>query len=166
MRFLITVIVLATLTGCAGAPVIETNVQELQMKSSKVNNFTARDNENIEKLKRLMNDYDLLAISPPVIGSKRRYIIIRDNESYTLMLNPEIIANTGQKNDIETSLVVPGIKAIVTRSENITVLYQDVDKKEQELKASGSLARQIQQQLDLLNGVLIFDVAKSVYGGE
>jgi peptide deformylase len=168
MRFLVTVVLMVILTGCAGSgKIIVTDPFDLRTVSEKVDKVKADDKLAIEDLKNVLkSDKNLFAISAPAIGHKKRLIVFRKGETYDVMLNPEIIGFKGQKNTIETSIVTPGITSVISRFENVTVLYTDLNGKEHEYIATGQISVELQQQIDLLNGVLIFDVAKHIMKGE
>ena len=81
----------------------------------------------------------------------------QDRDQELALINPKITRKKGREFDEEGCLSFPGIQADVERWIEITVTYQDLDGKEQTLKATDLLARIIQHELDHLEGVLFVD---------
>jgi peptide deformylase len=81
----------------------------------------------------------------------------KDRSGELVLLNPKITARKGWEWGEEGCLSFPDIHAEVERSKSITVSYQDLDGKPQELKAKDWLARIIQHEMDHLDGVLFVD---------
>ena len=74
-----------------------------------------------------------------------------------ILINPEIIEQSGEEKSQEGCLSVPETNADVTRCEFVTVQYLDLDGNRQVLKADGLLAVCIQHELDHLKGKLFID---------
>ena len=74
-----------------------------------------------------------------------------------ILINPEIIEQSGEEESQEGCLSVPDTNADVQRSEFVTVQYLDIDEKVQVLKADALLAVCIQHELDHLKGKLFID---------
>lgn len=69
-----------------------------------------------------------------------------------VLINPEIIASSGESEFQEGCLSVPGIFDKVSRAEQITVRATDIDGKSFEMNATGLLAVCIQHEMDHLLG--------------
>ncbi len=85
----------------------------------------------------------------------RRIVVVDVSESQDrllVLINPEIIASSGEAECEEGCLSVPGIYEKVRRSENVTVRALDEHGKDFSLEASGLLAVCIQHELDHLIG--------------
>jgi peptide deformylase len=74
-----------------------------------------------------------------------------------ILINPEIIEQSGEEESQEGCLSVPDINADVKRSEFVTVKFLDIDGKTQVIDADGLLAVCIQHELDHLKGKLFID---------
>ncbi len=74
-----------------------------------------------------------------------------------IMLNPEIINESGTQRDPEGCLSFPNISAQITRANEVTVTYLDLSNQRHTITACGLLARAIQHEVDHLNGVLLVD---------
>ncbi len=73
------------------------------------------------------------------------------------MVNPEITSHEGAQVDEEGCLSVPELTANVDRYKKITVAYQDLEGKAQELTTEDRFAVVLQHEIDHLNGILFLD---------
>ena len=102
-------------------------------------------------------------LAAPQVGIEQKLLVLNPSgdkskrEEELALVNPRILKKKGREWDDEGCLSFPGIRAEVERHVDITVVYQDLDGKEQSLKASGFLARVIQHEMDHLEGVLMVD---------
>jgi len=74
-----------------------------------------------------------------------------------VLVNPEIVAQEGSVCDKEGCLSFPDVGGKITRAEQVTVQYLDLDNRPQMVTARGYLARAVQHETDHLNGVLYID---------
>jgi peptide deformylase len=74
------------------------------------------------------------------------------HDDLRVFINPEMLASSGEKENEEGCLSVPGIYANVTRAEHITVRALDEQGKLFTLEAEGMLAVCIQHEMDHLRG--------------
>ncbi|MBE9605375.1 peptide deformylase [Acetobacteraceae bacterium H6797] len=75
-----------------------------------------------------------------------------------VMINPEVVSVSQELNTYEEGcLSLPEQFAEVTRPAVVTVRYQDLSGKKEQLTADGLLATCIQHEIDHLNGVLFVD---------
>lgn len=74
-----------------------------------------------------------------------------------VLVNPKIVAASGETAIEEGCLSVPEFRAEVPRAEQITVHYQDLEGNPQTLEADGLLAICLQHELDHLRGRLFID---------
>ena len=79
-----------------------------------------------------------------------------------VMLNPEITDRKGQQRAPEGCLSFPEVFVQVSRAEEITARFMDLDGQSRTIRARGLLARAIQHEVDHLNGVLLVDHMTSV----
>jgi peptide deformylase len=73
------------------------------------------------------------------------------------LINPEVLSEEGEYTMEEGCLSIPEVREEVDRPEVIRVTYKDLEFKDQELVASGLVARVILHEIDHLNGVLFID---------
>ncbi len=92
------------------------------------------------------------------VGKLRRMVVVEVEEGKTfVMLNPEIIEQSGKQNDVEGCLSVPEKWGITDRPMNVTVRYMGLDGKMHTAKGTELLARAFCHELDHLDGVLFID---------
>lgn len=80
-----------------------------------------------------------------------------NNHGLLIMLNPEIIATSGNSVMREGCMSVPDYTGDVERATCITVSYMDLAGVSQSLEATGFEAVAIQHEMDHLDGVLFLD---------
>ena len=83
--------------------------------------------------------------------------VSEDKNQPLVLINPEIIEETGFQTHEEGCLSVPGIYAKVKRADQVVVKYQNLEGQQQELAASELLAVCIQHELDHLKGIVFLD---------
>ncbi len=74
-----------------------------------------------------------------------------------ILINPEITASSGKQRDEEGCLSFPDISVHLTRANEVTLDYTDLEGARRTITARGLLARAIQHELDHLNAVLLVD---------
>ena len=94
-----------------------------------------------------------------MIGVRKRIIAFLDESgtmpTYTVMLNPEIIAKSGLYETEEGCLSLLGNPRKCKRYVTIKVKYQDMNLKERSKIFTGWTAQIIQHEVDHCNGILI-----------
>lgn len=96
-----------------------------------------------------------IGLAATQVDVHQRIIVIDVSETrdeLLVLINPEIIASSGNAETQEGCLSVPGIFDKVTRAEEITVRATGIDGKSFEMNASGLLAVCIQHEMDHLMG--------------
>ncbi|SDY13087.1 peptide deformylase [Nitrosomonas halophila] len=96
-----------------------------------------------------------IGLAATQVDVHQRIIVIDVSETrdqLLVLINPEIIASSGESEFQEGCLSVPGIFDKVTRAEQVTVQATDIDGKSFELNATGLLAVCIQHEMDHLLG--------------
>jgi peptide deformylase len=110
--------------------------------------------ETISRIKEVMNaDETILALAAPQLGIDSRIFCIRFNDQIKTFINP--IVTKKSKYDIkpETFVSMPGKEILITRPEELTVVYYTDEFKYEENKLLGSAARLFDQHCQLLDGV-------------
>ena len=118
-------------------------------------------------LRRLADDmaetmYDApgIGLAAPQVAAARRLIVVdvseNRNELMTL-INPEILASSGEEEMKEGCLSVPGVLETVRRAERVTVRALTLQGSTVELEADGLLAVCLQHEIDHLNGTIFVD---------
>jgi peptide deformylase len=103
------------------------------------------------------------------VGDLRRVIVVdtgameeNRTESALVLVNPEIMTETGESTMEEGCLSIPDIREDVIRPDAVRVRYRDLEFNEHEIEVEGLLARVIQHELDHINGILFIDHLNAV----
>ena len=111
-------------------------------------------NEIIAQIKEIIEaDKNILALSAPQIGINKRIFCIRFNDSIKTFINPVITKKAKYEIKPETFISMPGKEILITRPEEITVVYYTDEFKYEENKLLGPAARIFDQHCQLLDGV-------------
>ncbi|MFC1452208.1 peptide deformylase [Verrucomicrobiota bacterium] len=79
-----------------------------------------------------------------------------------VMVDPKIVAASGEQTASEGCLSFPEIYIPIARSAEITVEFTDLDNRRQSVHARGLLARAVQHELDHLQCILLVDRMSAV----
>src|SRR3954462_12369926 len=116
-----------------------------------------------KKLARILDDmydtmieYDGVGLAAPQIGLDARIAIVDiDDDFGTIeMMNPRIIATSGEQTDPEGCLSFPGLYGEVTRPNYVKIEAFDRKGREYTLEAEGLLAREPHHENDHLHAIL------------
>ena len=89
-----------------------------------------------------------------MIGVRKRIIVVRMGPVSMPMINPEIVAKSGEYEAEEGCLSLSGVRKC-RRWRNIEVSYQDAAFLPRRQKYNGWIAQIIQHEIDHCNGVII-----------
>ena len=95
-------------------------------------------------------------LAAPQVGVLRRACVVMDDdtEEYIELINPSIIAQSGEQTGPEGCLSVPGKWGLVTRPNYVRVRAQDRDGKWFEVEGEGLTARCYCHELEHMDGHL------------
>ena len=113
----------------------------------------------VDEMFETMYEEKGVGLAAPQIGESIRVCIVNctgKKEDEVVLINPVIVESSGERTDEEGCLSVPGVRANVTRAEQIKIKAYDRHGREIELEADGLHACCIQHELDHLNGRLFF----------
>jgi peptide deformylase len=122
--------------------------------------------EGLQELVRDMTEtmYDApgIGLAAPQVGESIQLIIVdiaklEIEREALVMINPRIIGHEGSQIDEEGCLSVIDLTANVKRHKKVTVSYQDLTGKPNELTAEDRFAVVLQHEIDHLNGILFLD---------
>ena len=121
-----------------------------------IERFDAKLAALIDDLFDTMYDADGVGLAASQVGVLRRLCIVMDESSgeYLELINPEIIAQSGEQTGLEGCLSVPGKWGIVTRPEKVRVRAQDRYGDWFEAEGEGLNARCFCHELEHLDGHL------------
>lgn len=119
--------------------------------------------EIVLSLKNTMREKDLVSLSAPQIGYKKRVFCIRFGEGdYRTFVNPIIENNTAFQLSRETCTSIPEKTFIRPRFGNITVFYTTPLGKVESRKIVGRSAIVFQHCLDHLDGLMLSDIGLEI----
>ena len=123
--------------------------------------FGPRLHELLDDMRETLIQADGVGLAAPQVGVLRRAVLVIETnhaedeaDSFLELVNPEIIASSGEQTDTEGCLSLPGECGIVTRPMVVTVRAQDRDGNFFEYTGEGLTARCFCHELDHLDGVL------------
>ena len=130
-----------------------------------VTEFNGRLHELLDDMLETLADANGAGLAAPQVGVLRRACIVidMDSEEYIELVNPEIIAQSGEQTGLEGCLSVPGKWGIVTRPNYVRVRAQDRDGNWFEVEGEDMTARCFCHETDHLDGVLYIDKAEETY---
>lgn len=117
-------------------------------------------NKFIDDMFDTMYEHEGIGLAAPQVNVLKRVITIDiegDKTNQIVLINPEIIASSGETGIEEGCLSIPGCRALVPRKEKVTVKALNRQGEEFILEANDLLAICIQHEIDHLNGVLFVD---------
>lgn len=142
----------------------------LRHYGDKVLRRKARNIESIDdSIRRLARDMTELmyssggvGLAAPQVGESVRLIVVdptagEHKEEMFVMVNPRISSSSGQYEDEEGCLCLPGLRLPIRRALEIRVEAQDLDGNPVSRQARGLLARILQHEIDHLDGRLFVD---------
>ncbi|MBO5252788.1 MAG: peptide deformylase [Clostridia bacterium] len=107
----------------------------------------------LEDMNETMNAANGVGLAAPQVGLLRRVVVIDVGEGVIELINPEIIASSGEQNGVEGCLSFPNEWGLVKRPMHVTVRAQDRHGKFFEMSGTELLARAFCHEIDHLNGV-------------
>lgn len=121
-----------------------------------VTEFNGRLHELLDDLLETLADANGAGLAAPQVGVLRRVCVVmdEDSEEYLELVNPEIVAQSGEQTGLEGCLSVPGKWGIVTRPERVRVRAQDRDGNWFEVEGEELTARAFCHEIEHLDGHL------------
>ena len=121
-----------------------------------VTEFNGRLHELLDDLAETLADANGAGLAAPQVGVLRRVCVVmdEDSEEYLELVNPEIVAQSGEQTGLEGCLSVPGKWGIVTRPQRVRVRAQDRDGNWFEVEGEDLTARAFCHEIEHLDGHL------------
>lgn len=128
----------------------------LQKVCRPVTEFNHRLHVLLDDMTDTLAEANGAGLAAPQVGVLRRVCIVMDEASgeYLELVNPEIIAQSGEQTGMEGCLSVPGKWGIVTRPNVVRVRAQDRDGNWFEAEGEGMNARCFCHEIEHLDGHL------------
>ena len=147
----------------------------LRQKCRKVRTIDASIEKLIDDMIETMRDAPGVGLAANQVGVPLRVIVIevpKDDERASdrpedwqlyVLINPQIVKRSGERQLDEGCLSIPGYKATVSRSVSVTAKGLDRNGKEVRIKAENSLlAEALEHEIDHIKGMLYIDHLDSI----
>ncbi|MBR5229041.1 MAG: peptide deformylase [Firmicutes bacterium] len=131
-----------------------------------VGEITDRIQVLIDDMIETMNEAQGVGIAAPQVGVLRRIFIVDIGDGPIVLINPEILEMSGEQEDMEGCLSVPGKAGNVKRANYVKIKGLDREGNEVIHEGTELLARAFQHEYDHLDGILYIDKADEVVDAE
>lgn len=131
--------------------------EDLRKISREVKEITPHILTLLDDMKETLVIEDGGGLAAPQVGVLRRIAVVSYEDKYYELINPKILSESGEVDGEEGCLSIPDVWGLVPRPFEIKVSYTDRNGQQQEIEASGMLARIFCHEIDHLDGVLFVD---------
>ena len=136
----------------------------LRQKAKKVSGADPSIRKLIDDMTETMYEANGVGLAAPQVGVSLRIVVIclpEENAPEIVLINPEIVKKSGEREIEERCLSVPGYAGQIKRAVSVTVKAKDQNWKEVRIKANELLAQALEHEIDHLNGILYVDRVES-----
>ena len=114
----------------------------------------------LDDMKTTLHKANGVGLAAPQVGVLRRIAIVEVEEGQLIeLINPEILSEEGEQEEIEGCLSVPGKWGITHRPMKVKVRATNRNGDTFEVEGEGLLARALCHEIDHLDGVIFYDKA-------
>lgn len=146
----------------AKLPILLFGDPRLRQKAKRVRGVDSSVRRLADDLLETMRAASGVGLAAPQVGELLRVIVIELPEQEPIVLiNPEIVKRTGEREVVEGCLSFPGYWGRIKRSVAVTAKGYDLKGRLIRLKATELLAQCLEHEIDHLNGILYIDYLKS-----
>ena len=143
-----------------GDPVLRKRAKEVARVDDKIRKLAT-------EMLRTLKDAGGIGLAATQVGEELRIFVVDRSQfqletSPLVVINPVIVASSGEQMEEEGCLSLPGTYADVSRPQEMTVKGMDLDEKEILIEARGTLSRVLAHEIDHLDGVLFVDHLSSL----
>ena len=132
----------------------------LRTKCREVEEITPRILTLLDDMVETMHEADGCGLAAPQVGILRRVVVIETEPGELLeLINPKIIAYSGEQYEVEGCLSLPGETVTTKRPMYVTVRALNRKGETIDVTGEGLLARAFCHELDHLDGKLMIDRA-------
>ena len=131
----------------------------LRKKSKKVEVIDEKIRELIQDMKETLHKYDGVGLAAVQVGILKQIVVIHESEDEPIyvLINPEIISQSGAQIVEEGCLSFPNKFAKIKRPEKISIQALDENGKKIKITGEKLLAQAISHEIDHLNGEVFID---------
>jgi peptide deformylase len=138
-------------------PIVTLGDARLRAVGARVDSFGPALHELLDDMTETMRDAPGVGIAAQQVGEALQLCVIEVDDVLYEVANPEIVHLSGEQEDYEGCLSVPGFVAMRKRAEHAVMVGQDRHGKRITISGHGLLARAIQHEYDHLQGELYLD---------
>jgi peptide deformylase len=138
-------------------PIVTLGDARLRVVGAKVESFGPALHELLDDMTETMRHAPGVGIAAQQVGEALQLCVIEVEDQLYEIANPEIVHLSGEQEDYEGCLSVPGFVALRKRAEHAVMVGQDRHGKRITISGHGLLARAIQHEYDHLQGELYLD---------
>ena len=139
----------------------------LRKKCRPVDEITPKILTLLDDMAETMRAAEGVGLAAPQVGVLRRVVVIEVEEGKLIeLINPRIIAYSGEQIGQEGCLSVPGKWGKTKRPMHVTVRALDRHGKEFDISGSELLAKAFCHEIDHLDGKLYIDIATEIEGND
>ena len=143
-------------------PIVLLGDPRLRLKGEPVDSFGSYLHELLDDMTETMRKAPGVGLAAPQVGIALQACVVEVGDQLHELMNPRIVRASGDENDLEGCLSLPGYYAYVTRREKVWVVAQNRHGRKVKVSGSGFLARALQHELDHLDGKLFIDYLESM----
>src|ERR671917_144599 len=133
----------------------------LRERTKRVSTFDASLHRLLDDMLETMRDAPGVGLAANQVGVPLQVAVIEVDGRITELVNPQVVRTSGEQEDWEGCLSIPGYVAEVTRYDKVTVKARDRHGKEFRTKGNELFSRALQHEIDHLNGRLYIDYLES-----
>ena len=133
-----------------------------------VTEFNPHLHQLLDDMLETLEDANGAGLAAPQVGVLRRVCVVldEDSEEYIELVNPEIVAQSGEQTGLEGCLSVPGKWGIVTRPDVVRVRAQDRYGDWFEVEGEGLTARAFCHEIEHLDGHMYYEKTDRLFTEE
>jgi len=131
----------------------------LRKKSRDIISINDKIKQLAEDMIETMHDANGVGLAAPQVGVLKKIVVVDIGEGPIVLINPEIIEQSGEQVGVEGCLSIPGRAGEVKRPNYVKVKALNLDGEEIIVEGREFLARAMCHEIDHLNGILYIDIA-------
>ena len=136
----------------------------LRQKAKKVTGIDPSIRKLIGDMLETMHQVNGVGLAAPQIGVSLRIVVIQlpeEGAEPIILLNPEIVKRSGERELDERCLSIPGYSGKIKRAVTVTAKGRNENWKEVRIKGEELLAQALEHEIDHLDGILYIDRLES-----
>lgn len=131
----------------------------LRRKSREVTEVDDKIKTLLKDMAETMYKANGVGLAAPQVGILKRLVVIDTGGGLFELINPKIVRSSGEQEEVEGCLSVPGLYGTVKRPAQVTAEALTPDGEKITIEADGLLAVALCHEIDHLDGILFKDKA-------